>query len=143
MTLSFSLLGHLRVTVDGKPARFATDYVRALLAYLVVEAQPEGRVYPRTTLAALLWPEQPEPVARHNLRQALLHLRQALRDFEELPRCPRDQRKNASIQREDSCSRCTPFSAACSCLCGPFTHDPYPMSNLHPAPPTGRRSLSG
>ncbi len=86
MTLSFSLLGHLRVTVDGKPARFATDYVRALLAYLVVEAQPEGRVYPRTTLAALLWPEQPEPVARHNLRQALLHLRQALRDFEELPR---------------------------------------------------------
>ena len=42
--LSVSLLGPLRVTVDGEPVvRFQTDKVRALLAYLAVESDRPHR----------------------------------------------------------------------------------------------------
>jgi DNA-binding SARP family transcriptional activator len=78
MQLVFSFLGTFQVTLNGKPLRFATDSARALLAYLVVEAFPAGHLHSRLFLAHLLWPEQPEATARHNLRQALLHLRQGL-----------------------------------------------------------------
>ena len=76
--LSITLLGSFQVLLDGKPlTAFATDKARALLAYLAVEASHPHR---REALAALLWPDQPEQRARHNLRQALSHLRQTLGD---------------------------------------------------------------
>jgi DNA-binding SARP family transcriptional activator len=76
--LSISLLGPFQVTLDGTPITdFATDKVRALLAYLAVEAD---RPHRREALTGLLWPDQPEAKARQNLRQALSHLRQALGD---------------------------------------------------------------
>jgi predicted ATPase/DNA-binding SARP family transcriptional activator len=76
--LEISLLGPLKVTVDGKPVtQFEADTARALLAYLALHADVLCR---RETLAGLLWPEQPEAEARHNLRQALSRLRHAIGD---------------------------------------------------------------
>lgn len=79
--LSISLLGAFRVVLDGEPVTdFATDKARALLAYLVVEAD---RPHRRDALVGLLWPDEPERKARQNLRQALSYLRQAIGDRDE------------------------------------------------------------
>lgn len=67
-------MGTFQVTIDDLPVRFATDYTRALFAYLAIES----RQHERSTLASLLWPEQPESATRQNLRQTLLYLKQAL-----------------------------------------------------------------
>jgi DNA-binding SARP family transcriptional activator len=76
--LDIALLGSFHVQVDGQPLTdFATDKVRALLAYLVLE---RDRPHRREALAGLLWPDQPDARARQNLRQALTYLRQTLRD---------------------------------------------------------------
>lgn len=81
--LALALLGSLEVTRDGHPVvGFESARVRALLAYLVVEAD---RSHTRSALADLLWPDQPEQVARANLRQALANLRQALGDAQVEP----------------------------------------------------------
>src|SRR6266511_3796346 len=66
------------VTTDGAPiTTFESDKVRALLAYLAVEAD---RPHRRDALAGLLWPERPERAAHLNLNQALANLRGALGD---------------------------------------------------------------
>src|SRR6266545_713526 len=66
--LSLALLGPLQVRLDDQPlSGLAYDKVRALLAYLSVEARPHGR----DALAELLWPEQEGAAARRSLRQAL------------------------------------------------------------------------
>ena len=76
--LAISLLGSFRVTLDELPlTTFATDKVRALLAFLVVEADGFHR---RETLMGLLWPDRPQAAARNSLRQALYQLRQTLGD---------------------------------------------------------------
>src|ERR671932_747809 len=76
--LAVSLLGPPQATYGGQPlAGFESAKVWALFAYLLVEAD---RPHSREALMALLWPEQPEAVARHNLRQALANLRQVLDD---------------------------------------------------------------
>ncbi len=74
--LSLSLLGGFDVLRDDQPiADFGTDKVRALLAYLAVEAERPQR---RDRLAGLLWPEVPDTRARQSLRQSLSLLRSAL-----------------------------------------------------------------
>jgi WD40 repeat protein/DNA-binding SARP family transcriptional activator len=56
-----------------------TDKVRALLAYLALEARPDiGRPHRREALAGLFWPEYSEAKALANLRLTLHRLRQAL-----------------------------------------------------------------
>ncbi len=76
--LSISLLGPLQVAVDGQAVtRFEYNKVRALLAYLAVEAD---RAHHREVLAELLWPERPAKTSRSNLRKTLSTLRRALRD---------------------------------------------------------------
>ena len=76
--LSVCLLGPLQVTLDGKPVTgFESDKVRALLAYLAVEAD---RPHRREKLAGLLWPDWPDRSARKNLRGALSSLRTAIGD---------------------------------------------------------------
>ena len=67
-------MGAFVVKVNGRSLEFATDKVRALLAYLAVEA---GRPHRRDSLAALLWPDQPDSQAKSNLRLTLHRLRQA------------------------------------------------------------------
>src|SRR3954452_16047785 len=69
-------LGSFQVTRDDKNVfGFASDKMRALLAYLIVEAD---RPHQRETLAALLWPEQTDTAARQSLRQYLYVLPHAL-----------------------------------------------------------------
>ena len=76
--LTIRLLGPMQVYLDEVlVTNFATNKVRALLAFLAVEAHKPHR---RTILASLLWPEQPESAARTNLRRALSNLRQAIGD---------------------------------------------------------------
>ncbi|HEU5101899.1 MAG TPA: SARP family transcriptional regulator, partial [Roseiflexaceae bacterium] len=75
--LALSLLGPLHVTLDDHPITgFATDKVRALLAYLALEA----RLHRREALAELFWPEQEAAAARTSLRVALITLRRAIGD---------------------------------------------------------------
>jgi DNA-binding SARP family transcriptional activator len=79
--LSLSLLGPFRATLDGEPiAGFKTNKVRALLAYLALEASQHPKGHPRTVLAGLLWPDKPERAALTNLRSALTSLRKAIGD---------------------------------------------------------------
>ena len=75
--LKIFCLGMFQVTLDGEALQFETDKVRALLAYLVAEADHPQR---REHLAGLLWSDLPEERALHNLRQALSSLRKTLKD---------------------------------------------------------------
>jgi predicted ATPase/DNA-binding SARP family transcriptional activator len=68
----------MQVTLDGQTLTgFEYDKVRALLAYLAVEAD---RPHRREALMGLLWPDLPDASARMNLRQALATLRRAIGD---------------------------------------------------------------
>ena len=73
--LRICCLGSFQAKLDGVPLAFETDKVRALLAYLAVEA---GQEQPRQRLAHLLWADQPEAKALHSLSQALSSLRKTL-----------------------------------------------------------------
>lgn len=71
--LSLSMLGELQITLDDVPiSSFESDKVRALLAYLAVEA---GRPHQREILIGLLSSDYPKQDARHDLSQALFKLR--------------------------------------------------------------------
>lgn len=72
-----NLLGTWQVLARGGAliSRFRGDKVRALLAYLAVEAE---RPHARAELVGLLWPEVPGELAGRNLSQSLVRLRQAL-----------------------------------------------------------------
>ena len=81
--LGIALFGPMLVTRDSHPVTgFEYDKVRALLAFLALEAD---RPHRRETVAGLLWPEQPEKVARDSLRNALATLRKAIGDDEADP----------------------------------------------------------
>jgi WD40 repeat protein/DNA-binding SARP family transcriptional activator len=76
--LSLSILGPFQAGLDGRLATgFESNKVRALLAYLAVEAD---RPHSRQVLAGLLWPGYPDRSALNNLRSALANLRQAIGD---------------------------------------------------------------
>lgn len=76
--LSFSLLGSFQLQKNGQlVTAFHSAKVRALLAYLAVEAE---RPHQRTALAGLFWPEWPEAAARTYLRQAVNNLQTLLGD---------------------------------------------------------------
>lgn len=77
--LVLSLFGGFDARLDGeRVACFDSDKGRALLAYLAVESEHPHR---RESLAALLWPERPEAVARGNLRHVLHLCRSKLEPF--------------------------------------------------------------
>ncbi len=81
--LCIYLFGPFHVTLDGEAlVAFESNKVRALLAYLALEAD---RPHSRETLTGLLWPDQPERAARRNLSQALFNLRQVIHDDEAEP----------------------------------------------------------
>lgn len=81
--LAVNVLGTLQIAVADAPlARFESDKVRALLAYLTVEAD---RPHRREALIGLFWPDSPEEAARHSLRQALSNLRRAIGDHTAQP----------------------------------------------------------
>ena len=77
-SLQIQLLGGFAVTLDGQPIRaFRTAKTRALLTYLVVEAD---RQQSRNKLATLLWGELPDSAAKTNLRIELSNLKSLLAD---------------------------------------------------------------
>jgi DNA-binding SARP family transcriptional activator len=81
--LLLSFLGPFQAMLDGLPVTgFESNKVRALLAYLVVEAD---RPHARSALAGLLWPEWPDRAALSNLRYALSNLRQTIGDRQAQP----------------------------------------------------------
>jgi predicted ATPase/DNA-binding SARP family transcriptional activator len=81
--LAIRLLGPFQVTLNSQPiTNFAYDKVRALLAYLAVEADHFHR---RETLATLFWPDHSPKLARQNLRQSLATLRRAIKDRDASP----------------------------------------------------------
>ncbi len=74
--LTLTFLGTFSATVeDIAITAFRTDKVRALLAYLVLEA---AQAHSRHTLAGLLWPDLPERQSLDNLRVTLYRLRRTL-----------------------------------------------------------------
>lgn len=76
--LCLFFLGPPYVTLNSHPVdEFRSDKVRALLAYLALEADHPHR---RDALAGMFWPELPDQVARNNLRLSLHRLRLALGD---------------------------------------------------------------
>ena len=76
-------MGTFQVQVDGLIATgFESDKARAVLAYLIVEAD---RPHHRETLSGLLWPELPESAAKNNLRRVLANLRRVTGDHQAAP----------------------------------------------------------
>jgi DNA-binding SARP family transcriptional activator len=76
--LSLTFLGSFQATLGGKPiTAFRSAKVQGLLVYLALENQ---QPHARDVLAALFWPDEPEAVAKKNLRQSLYQLRQVLGD---------------------------------------------------------------
>ncbi len=73
--LGISLLGEVRVTVDGLQVGLRSSRVIALLGFLVTHREtPQRREY----IAAQFWPDSPEPQSRTNLRRELHVLRSEL-----------------------------------------------------------------
>lgn len=71
--LQIRCLGDFQVKYDGTVVSgFETEKARALVAYLAVEI---GRPIKRSHLAGLLWTDETEERALHNLRQTLTSLR--------------------------------------------------------------------
>src|SRR6185436_90595 len=79
--LTLTFLGSFQASIDGAPLRVQSTRLQALLAYLALES---ARAHTREALAALFWPDEPDQVAKQNLRQALYQLRQLLGDQTEL-----------------------------------------------------------
>ncbi len=75
--LELRTLGDLRITVDGRPAALHSHKAQALLVYLAIEGEPQ----PRSSLAALLWPESDQEHANTSLRVALTTLNKSCRDY--------------------------------------------------------------
>lgn len=76
--LRLALLGKIEVQVDGQPLTALTALkAKALFVYLAVT----GTAHSRASLAALLWSDAPEELARANLRTALYALRKHLGDY--------------------------------------------------------------
>jgi DNA-binding SARP family transcriptional activator len=74
--LHLKLLGGFEARLDtGTLVVLARRKAQALLAYLALSP---GQIYLRDKLAALLWGESTDGLARQSLRQALLAIKQAL-----------------------------------------------------------------
>lgn len=85
--MEICLLGGFEVRgAASSEARFESQKVRALLAFLAVQ---EGQAFSRDRLGALLWTDADPEKARRNLRQALYNLRQSLPELDEALRVDR------------------------------------------------------
>jgi len=73
-SLSISLLGAPRITVDGQPLAVDTRKATAALAFLALT----GHAHARAVLADLLWPESDPERSRSALRRTLSTLRGAI-----------------------------------------------------------------
>ena len=76
--LTISLLGPPLITLRGKPLQIKRRKVRFLLYYLACQEFAVSR----SALCDIFWPDQSEPEARKNLREALSNLRSAVNSEE-------------------------------------------------------------
>ncbi len=74
--LRLYLLGSFRLERSGQTIRLATHKAESLLAYLALSRKETG--HSREKLAALLWGDSPDALARSSLRRGLVLLRKAL-----------------------------------------------------------------
>jgi len=68
--LELQTLGDLKIQIDGSTSALRSRKGQALLVYLAIEREPQ----PRSSLAALLWPESDQQHADTSLRVALAAL---------------------------------------------------------------------
>lgn len=73
------MFGDFRVDVGERLASFNTRPTESLCAFLITQA---GRTIPRAQAAAATWPEADPDKALNRLRNALVHVRQALAPWE-------------------------------------------------------------
>lgn len=73
--LRISLLGPMKVELDGVPLMIRSRKARGLLAYLL---HRQGEDISRETLCSLFWGDRSDPQARASLRQTLSELRRQL-----------------------------------------------------------------
>ena len=74
--LTLSFLGIFEATLDDQPLiYFRSSKVQGLLVYLALMSD---QAHSRDALATLLWPDESETTAKHNLRQSLFRLRKVL-----------------------------------------------------------------
>jgi predicted ATPase/DNA-binding SARP family transcriptional activator len=74
--LKLTFFGSFQAALDGKSiTSFRSARVQGLLVYL---ALADHKPHSRDMLAALFWPDEPDAIARKNLRQSLYQLRQVL-----------------------------------------------------------------
>ncbi|MGD8805937.1 MAG: BTAD domain-containing putative transcriptional regulator, partial [Chloroflexota bacterium] len=74
--LSLTFLGSFQTTLGEESiTNFRSSKVQGLLVYLALRSK---LAHSREVLAALFWPDEPEAIAKKNLRQSLYQLRQVL-----------------------------------------------------------------
>lgn len=76
--ISCQTLGPVGLSLDGGPAPPELLWRKHLALLLYLARSPRGRT--REHLVGLLWPEKPEPAARHSLNEAIRVLRRYLGD---------------------------------------------------------------
>lgn len=75
LVITANFLGNFEIKVnDCVIGGLGAQKNKALMAYLILE---NGKEHTRSEVAALFWPDVPEQVALHNLRQALTVIRKA------------------------------------------------------------------
>jgi DNA-binding SARP family transcriptional activator len=76
--ISCQILGPVGLSLDGGPAPAELLWRKHLALLVYLARSPRGRT--REHLIGLLWPDKPEPAARHSLTEALRVLRRYLGD---------------------------------------------------------------
>lgn len=100
--LSLRFLGPFQASLGGYPTpESRTKKIEALLIFLAMEA---NRVHRRESLVGLLFPDQPDEVARTNLRQTLNRLRKAIKDKEAMPPFLLISRESTQFNRDSNCT---------------------------------------
>lgn len=84
-TLELAFFGAFVIRRADQLIHLASGRTQNLFVYLLLEA---ARSHSRTQLAALLWPDEPERVAKQNLRQTLYELRLLLAPNDETSATP-------------------------------------------------------
>ncbi|HEX9012642.1 MAG TPA: BTAD domain-containing putative transcriptional regulator, partial [Anaerolineaceae bacterium] len=77
MALEARLFGQYQIRINGSTVEIPSRPAQSLLAYLLTH---QGIAHRREKLAGLLWPDASDENARRSLRQALWHVRRALKD---------------------------------------------------------------
>jgi DNA-binding SARP family transcriptional activator/predicted ATPase len=118
--LSAKMFGGFEMFCDGKRlADLAYSKARAVAAYLLLEPPIPHQ---REVLASLLWPDQPESDARHNLRQALTTLRRITGKRRAAP--PWFRATRSTVQRHADAGVATDVAEFDACLEGPVESIP-------------------